>query len=175
MIVKDITNEKFGKLTALRLLKERKCGHAVWECICDCGTVCRAIGGKLRSGKKKSCGCSHYKLPEGIASFHILVNGYKFKCRKKNIKWFLTNNEAMKLFKSNCYYCGTKPNNKKEGTRNNGSFIYNGIDRIDSFKDYSLDNVVPSCKRCNAAKNDMTLKEFSDWTKLIYNNMNNWI
>jgi hypothetical protein len=34
------------------------------------------------------------------------------------------------------------------------------LDRIDNNKTYLKDNVVPCCKRCNVAKNNMTQTEF---------------
>ena len=43
----------------------------------------------------------------------------------------------------------------------------NGIDRIDSTKDYEEDNVHPCCKHCNFAKNSRTDDEFKVWIKLI--------
>ena len=60
--IKDITNQKFGKLTAIRLAtpeeKEKyKSRHAIWYCQCDCGNFCFVSGTDLRTGKQVSCGC----------------------------------------------------------------------------------------------------------------------
>lgn len=45
--------------------------------------------------------------------------------------------------------------------------MYNGIDRIDNQKGYSLDNVVACCRICNNAKSDMTVHEFHSWIMRI--------
>jgi len=46
---------------------------------------------------------------------------------------------------------------------------YNGIDRIDNTKDYTLDNCVPCCKNCNYAKRTLTQHDFYKLIQSIYN------
>ena len=46
---------------------------------------------------------------------------------------------------------------------NNGSYTYNGIDRLDNSLGYTLDNVVASCWDCNRAKQDLTVGDFLIW------------
>ena len=55
--VKDLTGQRFGKLTAIRPTHERRGGHIVWECRCDCGEAALVSGGSLKSGRTQSCGC----------------------------------------------------------------------------------------------------------------------
>lgn len=53
---KDITGQRFGTLTTIRLLDERSThGHKVWECLCDCGSVSRIIQGSLTTGNTTRC------------------------------------------------------------------------------------------------------------------------
>lgn len=54
---KDITGQKFGKLTAIEYAGFNKQGKALWKCRCDCGGECVTTGVNLRSGKRTSCGC----------------------------------------------------------------------------------------------------------------------
>ena len=56
--MKDITNERFGNLTAIRNTG-RKDIHRnyIWLCQCDCGNFCEVVGNNLRTGHTKSCGC----------------------------------------------------------------------------------------------------------------------
>ena len=54
---KDIRNYKFGKLTPLYPLSERKSGQIVWHCKCDCGNEYNVLRQSLINGKTKSCGC----------------------------------------------------------------------------------------------------------------------
>lgn len=55
---KDITNQRFGRLTAIRNLGKMP-GDTVytWECQCDCGNTINIKIGSLTSGNTKSCGC----------------------------------------------------------------------------------------------------------------------
>lgn len=54
---KDITGQKFGKLTVIQETKQRASnGSILWECQCDCGNICYAVGSDLKSNRKISCG-----------------------------------------------------------------------------------------------------------------------
>ena len=54
----DITGHRFGRLVVLRKSEPKKGYHgAMWECMCDCGTVTIANGQNLKSGNTTSCGC----------------------------------------------------------------------------------------------------------------------
>lgn len=55
---KNIENQTFGKLTALKPTSERDCnGNVFWECKCDCGKIVSVAASKLISGNTQSCGC----------------------------------------------------------------------------------------------------------------------
>jgi len=60
---------------------------------------------------------------------------------------------------SPCAYCGDL---QEHG---------NGLDRIDSTKQYTKENTVSCCKRCNHAKNDMSVSEFKNHINKIYKYM----
>lgn len=57
MKYKDITGEKFGKLTAISYNGSTKDGRAKWLCICECGNKTTVLASSLRSGNTTSCGC----------------------------------------------------------------------------------------------------------------------
>lgn len=73
----------------------------------------------------------------------------------RGIKVSLTEEQIADILKQECYYCG-KPN-------------ADGIDRVDSTKDYTIDNVVPCCGICNRMKNKYSLSTFLDRVYKIYN------
>lgn len=75
--------------------------------------------------------------------------------KSRNIKVLLTQDEIKSIIDQPCYYCGETKNI--------------GIDRIDSNKDYTLDNCVPCCKICNRMKNKFSLSVFLDKIDKIYN------
>ena len=54
--VKDLSGQKFGRLTVLHLAHTDHNG-AHWACRCDCGREHIAGRGNLVSGRTKSCGC----------------------------------------------------------------------------------------------------------------------
>ena len=62
----DLTGEKFGKLTALELDKERSDNkNKIWKCQCECGNVVFVRREHLRNGNTTSCGCIKIKNLEG--------------------------------------------------------------------------------------------------------------
>lgn len=75
--VKDISGQKFGKLTVIEKMKERKHRKVQWKCICDCGKICITDGCRLRQGRAKSCGCEKEKA---MNNRHTIENlsGKKF-------------------------------------------------------------------------------------------------
>lgn len=54
---RDLTGQKFGKLTAIRYSYTIK-GKAYWECECECGNKKTVRANELLTGGTKSCGCS---------------------------------------------------------------------------------------------------------------------
>ena len=59
--IKDISNQRFGKLIALEPTEQRSTIQSViWKCLCDCGKEVYVSGSDLRRGHTKSCGCQRY-------------------------------------------------------------------------------------------------------------------
>jgi len=54
---KDLTGQKFGLLTAIRLTGERERTNVCWLCRCDCGNEITVSSNKLICGNTWSCGC----------------------------------------------------------------------------------------------------------------------
>ena len=71
---KDISGQKFGKLTALKRV-DGPYGKAMWLCKCDCGVEKVAASQNLREGRTSSCGCSQ---KEG-ARRRLLTHGRSYK------------------------------------------------------------------------------------------------
>lgn len=55
--IKDLTGQKFGKLTVLEMTNERRNRQVVWKCKCDCGNITYVVGQALRNHHTQSCGC----------------------------------------------------------------------------------------------------------------------
>ena len=84
----------------------------------------------------------------------------------------LTYEDFYRLSQLPCHYCDLPPARTynvgaKESSyyssshqRQDGDFVFNGLDRINSAKGHTLDNVVPCCTKCNYMKMDQTVEEF---------------
>ncbi len=55
--LKDIKDQRFGRLVALSLAGRSKSGQAVWTARCDCGLEDEVRSNDLVSRKTLSCGC----------------------------------------------------------------------------------------------------------------------
>lgn len=78
----DLTNQKFGKLTALKRLDKKYVRSYYWLCQCECGNYCEIPVPLLRSGNRTSCGCGQY---DGLKKYNLqqsennkIENGTKF-------------------------------------------------------------------------------------------------
>lgn len=54
----NLTNQRFGKLTALEATNMRQHKSVVWKCQCDCGNIHYVAASRLREGSIQSCGCA---------------------------------------------------------------------------------------------------------------------
>lgn len=55
--MKDISGQRFGRLTAIAPTGKKAGSVIIWRCVCDCGGDCEANGSSMRRGHKNSCGC----------------------------------------------------------------------------------------------------------------------
>lgn len=53
----DLIGKKFGKLVVVKYSKKNKHGQSMFECACECGNISLVLGGDLKNGHTKSCGC----------------------------------------------------------------------------------------------------------------------
>lgn len=63
--MKDLTGQKFGRLTVLEETKGRK---GYWHCKCNCGTIKDVRRDHLLRGETLSCGCLHKEHAKEIGS-----------------------------------------------------------------------------------------------------------
>ena len=178
----DLTGKKFGRLTVIkRSYPNSEDEYPNWLCKCECGNERIVRGDLLRNGHTKSCGCLRKetltyrnekgKLEQGISSMRQAITTYKKNAKSNGREYKLTEEQFKEITQKDCYYCGAKPDNVRKNKYNNGNYIYNGIDRIDNNKGYVTGNIVPCCKICNIAKHNLTIQEFKDWIRRVYNRL----
>jgi 5'-deoxynucleotidase YfbR-like HD superfamily hydrolase len=181
----NLIGKKFGKLTIVELVKvaknngpnrpQSKRTHAI--CSCECGTKSKLILlSNLKSGSIKSCGCLQPHSKEKGFNPRMSSAAQAFSGRYSDGN--LTFEQFLILTQENCFYCKAPPANctntfktrkrVSEYAIDNGDFIYNGLDRVDSTKPHNYDNVVPCCLRCNKSKLDRSVEEFAQWIVSAY-------
>lgn len=165
----DITGKKFGLLTVTSpVFPKRKHRGVEWNCECQCGNTCIAYGGHLRAGERVSCGCLA-KKDIYVTAVKFIFDSYKRKSVRRNIDFNLSFDEFEKLINGDCYFCGREPFQEMKSPKHKLTRIkYVGIDRLDNKKGYETNNCVSCCKHCNFAKSDMSLEEFKNHIKRIY-------
>lgn len=174
---KNLKGKRFGKLIVLSFAGmipygKSKVKRAHWNCECDCGNIkmlaATHLLRKTRDGTK-SCGCLVNLGGPDEALFRSIHRRYKRMRPGDSI----TLNVIKRLCILPCHYCGMEPTNviyqyDKNGRKTGNSLFYSGLDRIDSSKDHTEDNVVPCCYPCNWSKSDRSEEEFREWLTRAY-------
>lgn len=79
MVFKDLTGQKFGKLTVIRRGESRITPsgkpRVCWVCRCDCGNETIVDAQKLKVGHTKSCGCA---IAENKGQSFVDLTGQRF-------------------------------------------------------------------------------------------------
>lgn len=150
---------RLGKLTIIEdLEKHNKHGQRLLKVECDCGTI-KIIPSNVY--KVKSCGCVKRIAEDPEKSD---MKQYAHVARKRSIIFTLSKKQYTELIYSNCFYCGMSPNMKMKV----GKKLKNGIDRVDCKGGYCIDNCVSACSKCNWAKRILTIDDFFQMIKTIY-------
>jgi hypothetical protein len=166
----------FGRLTTIQYMGDMK-----WKCKCICGTINEINTGALTTGNTKSCGClnadqlsarapalieARRKNEPKIASARRVWQGYK-----SHDSGMMEFDDFYHLSQQHCFYCGIEPQRKSnmflaksnkgsDKAKQEGWFIFNGIDRVDNNVYHTKENCVACCLPCNMAKNDRSIDEF---------------
>ncbi len=169
--------DKFSRLIVESFHHKDKQYREYWCCRCACGNIKVIREDHLKNGTV-SCGCRKSESAKVMHSFRkkggrprlkdeqdvclkSLMNNYKTGAKSRHLKFLLTVKQFRDLTKGYCFYCGRSPEQVfRPGKRYTEGYLYNGIDRIDSFIGYIPENCVPCCKKCNRAKDRMSYDEF---------------
>ena len=170
---KDWTGLNHGKLTFIKQRGTYSSGQMIWESHCECGNICFTVP----SSNAQSCGCIGIQKSKNWCSI-LGSKGRKFSPEISCARRVWSGNykdgdidfeQFYNLSQKPCFYCGTLFSNENftEG-KIPGSFKYNGLDRIDSSKLHTQNNVVTCCKWCNLSKRERSVADFLNHIKMIY-------
>jgi hypothetical protein len=161
----DETGNRYGQLLVIEYSGPHpEFGYAMWKCHCDCGGEKIVSGQGLRKGAYKSC----HLIEAEEAAFRSLISNWRGRARGKGLPFTLTKEQLLDLTKQNCFYCGSLPFQVKKHPYRDSSYVYNGLDRVDNSKGYTIDNVVPCCGICNHTKATLSQDEFKMLICRIY-------
>jgi hypothetical protein len=169
---------KNNRLTVLEELpRQGRCYYL--RCRCDCGTetVIRKDGFTL--GHTKSCGCLNREVAReycirtkrgkpGWSNFSTVYTGYKHGAIRRNLIFDISKNDFFAVSQQPCFYCCCPPSNIEAKPQKYGSYVYNGLDRLDNKAGYTVENVVSACWPCNHAKGNLSVAEFAVWIRRVH-------
>ena len=166
--VHDLTGQKFGRLTVLEHVgyvwsKSGAYKKQAWRCRCDCGLEKTLATGELTTGNTRSCGCLQ-RDQACSATMYSAANRIRFDILRDGGLIEMTDDEVVNVIRQDRFYCGAKPRKDSRYAK----VFRNGMDRKQPKGNYTVENVVPCCRRCNVAKNDRTLEEFVAHIKQTY-------
>lgn len=168
-------------------------GYLIYSFVCPyCQTIFTSakIQIKPKTGRKLGkdhCGCQSKtrrstrvgiapsnKLDDRTRTITGTFQNYRSSAESRGFEFGLTQDDVENMIFQDCYYCGSAPTRQRvlgQGKWTRLSIPANGIDRIDSSKGYTIDNILPCCTDCNYLKVDRSNEEFLEKIKLIYENL----
>lgn len=177
--MKNDIGKKFGMLTPIVQQKDKNGYNTRYLCNCDCGATHSVSKTHLRSGKITHCGCQRSvgakhtswtgvgDISSGFWYDKIIrsASGQKGNRRVKKVE--ITIQEAWDLFLKQDRKCALSGIELKFPRAHKDKTYTASLDRIDSSKDYSLDNVQWVHKHINIMKNKFENQYFIDMCKKI--------
>lgn len=170
-IYDDLTGQSIGTYRVIkRAERQNERWGNFWHCECiKCGIKIIFPSRSIKCGQAcKNC-CQ--KLPNNQAAFNQLLWHYKKGASSRGLVFALSPEEADRLFKLPCAYCGQAPSQVSKASQSS-MYVYNGIDRIDNDKGYIQGNVAPCCKMCNWCKGKHSLEDFRNWIDRVHRCLN---
>lgn len=165
----------YHRLTPIKLVSVNSKGIKFFKVSCTCGSEKIIPGYRLtcKSNPVKSCGCLRTEARSrlgklsrhapGEAAKRLLHVTYRRDAKRRGIVFDVPIELFLSIIAKPCHYCEAPPSNRAYPKRYYGGCLYTGIDRVNNNGGYTVDNIVPCCRRCNLAKRDSTLEEFSEW------------
>lgn len=176
--IPKIVGKIFGKWTVLSRMRQPIPSGFTYlaVCQCECGTIKEIVVANLRNGRSRSCGCDKSRYDKMTGAGNGRFKGYedirgtvwshiKNGALNRGIQFFLKIEEVWELYEKQgrkCALTGMPLVFDKLCGNSTAS-----LDRIDSSKAYTLDNVWWVHKDVNIMKNIYSVEYFIDLCKLV--------
>jgi len=179
----DIIGMEFGKLKVLRIHDRIKAGHIRYECQCQCGKTHLALGTHLRRGRITHCGCDpcrgakHHQwtgVGEISGDFwygHVSRSADGSKGNRRVKQLIVTMEQAWQMFLEQNRKCALSGIELTFPKKHKDKDWTASLDRIDSDKDYTLDNIQWVHKHINIMKNKFNQDYFLEICQKISQNL----
>lgn len=179
----DLTGQKFGRLTVIRLDESRQTRKTYWICQCECGGIKSARSDSLLCGAIKSCGCmkkeqdksnltaNHSHKQSGTRLYRIW-QGMKKRCNNINTACYdRYGGRGIKV----CEEWNNSFESFFEWAMNNGYSKELTIDRIDNNGNYEPNNCKWSTnqEQCNNRRSNIKItignatKTLTEWCNIF--------
>jgi hypothetical protein len=170
---KNLAGQTFGYLTIKEYAGRESGGKSLWLALCKCGKEITVRGNSLTSGNTKSCGCAHREfMKEAVGSNVGQLTGAKwcaiqFNATARGHQVNITQKQAAELFEEQggrCALSGVQLILDAPRLQ-----ITASLDRIDSARDYEMNNIQWIHKDIQKMKNVFSQSLFLEWVRRINN------
>lgn len=177
--MKNDIGQKFGKLTPFELEKDKNGYRSRYLCKCDCGSIHSVSKSHLRRGLVTHCGCmrrigakhSQWKGAGEISGDfwyeHVVRSADGSKGNRSKKELTLTIEEAWELFLKQDRKCALSDIELQFPKKSKDKDWTASLDRIDSSKGYTLENVQWVHKDVNIMKNKFEQAYFTEICRLV--------
>ncbi len=121
---------------------------------------CNSCYEQLRKVENERDRSSRNYNQESKNSLDDYYNEYYRNAIKRNLQYLIDRQNFKDTVMKPCYYCGEVKENEVRG-----------IDRIDSSRGYTVENIVACCSMCNTMKNEFTINDFLEKIKQIHTHL----
>lgn len=146
-------------------------------CRCHCGRECEIMAVNLKSKNFRGCGCGRTKRGKNNSNFKgvgeirsVFLSRLRFQAKRRNKEFDITIDDLSDIFEKQNHKCAISdiPLILPEIHMDIYSKKCNmSIDRIDSSKGYTKDNIQWVDKDVNMAKQSLSMKEFIELCRKV--------
>ena len=164
----NLLGKKFGKLMVISEYKSANNQGIKWKCQCDCGNEIIVKGKFLTKGDRTNCGCTPTNFNGYKEISGTFFNRIKRHAKTREITFNITITQIWELFLKQNRRCALSNDYLYLDANSENEEVTASLDRIDSSKGYTIDNIQWVHKDLNRCKWDFSEEEFLKWVAKIY-------